>query len=430
MTRTAALAACLTTISLTACASGQGRQPLDAPLRPIGAAWGMYQFAPTHNAVFARPGFRVHWSFNTHAKINGGLALVGNTLILDTFGKEVLALDARSGKPLWRTGGLRNIVMSTPVVADGLVFVGTGGNESMNFGWNPLRHLEYLGKAVWGIPGGDEVVALDLKNGTPRWRFPTVGEDMPSPVYDRGRLIFAGGDWHAYALDANSGKELWRRDIGGVSTMASATMAQGRVLVAACAKGIVESNMIALDPDTGRVLWQTPYGHCDAAPAYADGKIFTADVEPGGLKYVGRTVVAAVDPKNGKALWTYRAPSVGVWTTVGSDEAAIAGTYDRGTYYQPAPLSNEIMAFDASSGKVRWAFHTSGPVKMSPLIKHNHLYVGDTAGVFYDIDRTSGRLLRATPFKKPFATSPPIIVGDTMFLVNDTTVYAIQMNPD
>jgi outer membrane protein assembly factor BamB len=390
----------------------------------------MYQYAPHHNAVFERPGFRRHWSFNAKAKINGGLAVVGNTVIVDTFAREVIALDAHTGKPIWRTGGLRNILMSTPVVADGLVFVGSGANDMLNMAWNPFLHVQYIGKAVWGVPGGDEVAALDLKDGSPRWRFRTVGEDMPSPVYDAGRLFFANGDWHAYALDASSGKQLWRRDIGGVSTMASAMVAEGRVIVAVCANGIRKSYTLALNPANGDILWQSPYGHCDAAPTYGEGKIFVPSVQAGKLKYVGRTVVAALHAKTGKALWTYKAPSDGVWTMLASDESAIAGTYDNGTYYQPAPLNDELIAFEASSGKVRWVFHTSGPVKMSPVIRHAHLYFGDTTGVFYDINATNGSLFRATPFKKPFSTSPPVIVGQTMFLANDESVYAVQMNPD
>ena len=414
---------------VAACASNTGNE---ASLPPAASTsdWTMYQYAPHHNAVFPRPGFRRHWSFDTKAKINSGFALVGNTLIVDTFGKEVIALDARTGKPIWRTK-LRNILMSTPVVANGLVYVGSGGNDMLTkLGWNPLLHLQYSGKEVWGVPGGDEVVALDLRNGTPRWRFATLGEDMPTPVYDRGRLFFANGDRHAYALRADNGKELWRRDIGGVSTMASAMVAQGRVLFAECTNGIRDSKLIALDPNTGAILWQSPYGHCDAAPAYAQGKIFTGDVDPGPLKYVGRTLVAALDPKSGKTIWTYRSPTYGVWTMLGSDESAIAGTYDSGTYFQPAPLNDELIAFNAATGNVRWIFHTSGPVKMSPVIKHGHLYVGDTSGVFYEIDSGSGRLLRATPFKKPFSTSPPVIVGETMFLANDQSVYAVEMNPD
>jgi outer membrane protein assembly factor BamB len=399
------------------------------PARASGGDWTMYQYAPHHNAVFGRAGFRRDWVFDAKAKINGGLAVVGDVVVLDTFGKEVIALDARTGKPIWRTQ-LHNIVMSTPVVVNGLVYVGSGGNDMLTHPANMMQRLQYHGKAVWGVPGGDEVVALNLNDGTPRWRFRTVGEDMPSPVYDRGRIVFANGDWHAYALRADNGEQLWQRDVGGVSTMASATLANGNVLVATCTDGIRNSSMLALKPETGDVVWQSPYGHCDAAPTVAGGKIFTADVEPGSMKYVGRTVVAAVDSKTGKPVWTYRAGAQGMWTTLGSDEAAIAGTFDKGTYYQAAPLDDQLIAFDAATGKVRWSLRTAGPVKMSPVIKNGRVYVGDTVGMFYVIDSSSGKLLKIQPFKKPFTTSPPVIVGDTLFVVNGEAVQAVPLPID
>jgi outer membrane protein assembly factor BamB len=320
--------------------------------------------------------------------------------------------------------------MSTPVVVNGLVYVGSGGNDMLTRTASLMERMQYHGKAVWGVPGGDEVVALSVKDGSQRWRFRTVGEDMPSPVYDRGRIVFANGDWHAYALRADNGAQLWQQDIGGVSTMASATLAGGNVLVAACTDGIRNSNMIALKPDSGQIAWQSPYGHCDASPTYADGKIFTADVEPGSLKYVGRTIVAALDPKTGKAIWTYRAPEMGMWTTLGSDEAAIAGTYDNGTYYQAAPLDDQLIAFNAANGKIRWSLRTAGPVKMSPVVKNGRVYVGDTVGLFYIIDSATGKLVKIEPFKKPFTTSPPVIVGDTLFVVNGESVRAVPLPAD
>jgi outer membrane protein assembly factor BamB len=417
-------------LALSGCRSGSPASDGQFAALPAVPRWPMYQHAPDHNAVFTRSNFRRRWSFDTKAKINGGLAVVDDTVYVDTFGKEVLALDIRTGKPLWRTGNLKNIVMSTPVVAEGLVFVGTGGNETLNFGWNPLTHLQYHNKEVWGVPGGDEVVALDAKSGRIRWRFPTLGEDMPSPAYGDGRLYFANGDRHVYALRAATGEQIWRQEIDGIATMASATLVDGRVYVSACANGIRNTSTIALNASNGSIVWQAPYGHCDASPTFAQGKLFVENVQGGAQKYVGRNIVAALDARTGKPAWRYDSTDTGVWTTLGSDESAIAGTYSAGTFYQPAPLSDQIIAFDATTGAVRWRFRTSGPVKMSPLVRRNHLYVGDTTGVFYEINTVNGRLIRATPFKKPFSTSPPVIVGETMLLANDTAVYAVEMNPE
>lgn len=391
------------------------------------AAWTTYQHSPDRNAVFVRPGFAPVWAYEVNAKVNSGLALAGDTLVFDTFAKDVIALDARTGKVRWRTR-MPNIVMSTPIVADGTVYVGTGKNGMLDRGSNLMLRLKYAGKDVWGVPHGDDVVAIDLKSGAKRWSYHTTGEDMPSPVYYRNKIIFANGDWHAYALQAGTGRAVWSTDVGGVSTMASAVMAGASVVVAACADGIKSSSAIALDPETGKIRWRSPYGHCDGSPAYGQGKVFVASVAPGEKKYVGSTVVAALDARSGKPVWVYRAPTPGVWSILASDESAIAGTYHDGIYYQPAPLSDELLAFDASSGKIRWRFHTTGPVKMSPVIKDGRLYAGDTVGVLYTLDSRTGALIEARPFKKPFTTSPPIIAGNSLFIINGTTLYAMPLS--
>lgn len=124
----------------------------------------MYQSFPDHNAVVtsAEPGYR--WRYDARARIKGGFAIVGGTLYAETFAPSVIALNRRSGKLLWRTA-MPNLVMTTPIVARGLVIVGTGRD--------------------------------------------------------------------AVALDLRTGRLLWSTPIQGVSTMASAAAAGGRVYVVA-----------------------------------------------------------------------------------------------------------------------------------------------------------------------------------------------------
>jgi len=143
---------------------------------------------------------------------------------------------------------------------------------------------------------------------------------------------------------------------------------------------------------------------------------------------MGKTVIAALDANTGKPVWVYRAPKFGLWSFVASDEATIAGTYASGMYYQPAPFTDEILAFDASSGNVRWSFHTSAPVKMSPVIKNGRLYVGDTVGLLYTLDARSGKLIELRAFRQPFTTSPPVIAGNKLIVVNGMSVNAIPLS--
>lgn len=407
---------------LSGCAASSAS---DAPLRAQNASWATYQYSPGRNAVFAGYSIARPWSYDAKAKINSGLALVGNTLLFTAFSNKLVALDANTGRQLW-TAAVSNVAMSTPIVAGNTVYVGTGKNGELNK--NLLQRLRFAGKDVWGVPQGDEVAAFDLHTGQRRWTYRTVGEDMPSAVYDRGRLIFANGDWHAYALRADTGKQLWSTDVGGVSTMSSAVMAGRNVVLGVCTDGINKSSAVALDPVTGKIVWRSPYGHCDSAPAYGDGKVFVSSVEPAKQKYVGRTVVAAIDANTGRTLWSYRSPTPGLWSIVASDESAIAGTYVNGTYYQAAPLNRKLFAFDGATGKIRWSFDTAGPVKMSPVIAGGRLYVGDTVGVLYTLDAKTGALLELRPFKKPFTTSPPILAGNSLFVVNGTSVYALPLS--
>jgi outer membrane protein assembly factor BamB len=399
-------------------ASSAAKQP---PLHPQQAFWPTYQHSGDRNAVFTAYSIPQDWSYEAKAEINSGLTLVGNTLLFTTFSHKVVALDVRDGRVLWQAP-VKNIAMSTPIVADNTVYVGTGKSGLLDRTF--VQRLQYYKKSVWGVPGGDEVAAFDLRTGAPRWKFDTVGEDMPSALYDGGRLIFANGDWHAYALRADTGKLLWTTDVGGISTMANAVKAGNAVVVAVCGS---DSVSVALDSTTGKILWKSPYGHCDATPAYADGKVFVSDVLSGDTSLQKTTVIAALDARTGKPLWTYRAKNEGLWSIVGSDEVAVAGTYANGTYYQAAPLQDEFIAFDANTGKIRWRFHTSGPAKMSPVVQNGRVYVGDTAGLFYTLDARDGRVLELRGFKKPFSVSPPIIAGNKILVVNGTSVNAIPV---
>ncbi len=396
-----------------------------APLHPQNAPWAMYQHSPDRNAVFGGPTIARDWSHNSSAKINSGLTLVRNTLLFTAFSHQLVALDVRDGREQWHAT-VPNIVMSTPIVAGNTVYVGTGKDAILDR--TLYVKLRFPWKGVWGIPGGDEIAAFDLRTGAPRWTYRTVGEDMPSPVYVGGRVIFANGDWHAYALHADTGQLLWSTDIGGISTMASAVIAGNAVVVGVCTRGMHETSAVALDASTGKILWRSPYGHCDAAPAYADGKVFVSSIAPGDTNLQGRPLVAALDAKTGEPVWVYRESAQGLWSIIGSWEAAVAGTYANGVYYQSTPFTDQILAFDARTGRVRWRFHTAGPAKMSPVVKTGRLYIGDVAGLLYTLDADDGSLLEIRAFKQPFSISPPIIAGNHMIVVNGTSVYAIPVS--
>lgn len=398
----------------------------DATALPAAPAqWPMYQYSSDRNAVFRNSDLNVQWAYDAKAKINGGLALANGMVLLETFNKDVVALDARTGAVRWRTGNFKNILMTTPIVANGLVYVGTGANPQLDTGHNIFRRMEYGNRMVLGVPQGDEIAALDLNSGKKRWSYETLGENMPSPAYYRGRLIFSNGDWHTYALRGDTGALLWKQKIDGYSAMSNAALSDSNVIMGICANGIWSSSTIAIDAVSGKVAWQAPYGHCDGSPTVGEQKVFVESVLPGKMKYIGRNRVAALDARTGKLLWKYDAPNDGVATSVGSSEGSIAGMYNNGVYYQALPLNNRFIAFKADTGRVLWSLTTSAPVKMSAVIDRGIVTFGDTAGVLYSVDAATGAIKNVHLYNGPFSTAPPVITGHTILFVNGTSVYAL-----
>jgi outer membrane protein assembly factor BamB len=418
--------------SLLGLAACSGPASSEKRVQPVIGMWPMYQLRSDHNAVVDRPGFSAAWRYDAHAKINGGLAIAGDTVILDDFHHDVTALDVRNGHVRWKTP-TDNIVMSTPVVVGSIVYIGTGHNGSANnmdrqnqgsFVYDvPASSTEL---AMWARPEGDHVIALDAATGEQRWTYRTAGEDMPSPALVNGVLVFANGDFHAYGLEPRTGAAIWQRDLDGIATMASAAISGTRAIVSVCSGTKLEGHTIALDARTGAILWNTRAGDCDSAPTIGGGRVFVSGVDGNTTRFGhgARGIVNALDSRTGRVLWTYRSPEAGPYTKISSNERAIAGTFAANLYFQPIPTNDEVVAFDPGSGAVRWRLKTSGPVKMSPVVKDGVLYVGDTSGLLYRVDAERGTVLHVQMFDDPFTTSPPVIVGKTIIVVNGNTVFA------
>ncbi len=389
------------------------------------ASWPMYQYSPNHNAVFASAGPPHRWVFHAGGKINGGLAVVGDALYCESFSRELVALDRRSGRVLWRAR-LPNVAMTTPIVADGLVIVGTGKDNVL---------VDNGRKLVWGVPGGDEIAAFDAGTGRLRWRFKTVGEDMPSPALVRtgGRdaIVFGNGDDRIRALELRTGRLLWSTPVDGVSTMSSAVASDGVVYVlAGVAAGMHRPDHVyAVRASDGHIVWSAPYGNADDSPVVGDGRVFVEDAQmvSGPARADAVNDVYALDATTGHLEWV-RNSGAGYFTHVGTDEEAIAAMVDRGILFQSLLAARRFAAYDTGQGRVLWAIATDGPVKMSAVAAGGRLYVGDTAGVLYTLDEGTGRVLSRRTFPKPFTCSSPVIVGSTLYISNSDTVNAIPIH--
>jgi outer membrane protein assembly factor BamB len=385
----------------------------------------MYQFRPNHNAVLPGSSHAYSWHRELGGKINGGLAVVDGTVYVESFDRRLYALDMQTGKVRFSTP-LENIAMTTPIVSHGLAVVGTGSNA-------PL--IETPTKTIWGRPQGDYVEAVSTRTGAVVWRLRTVGENMPSPVLVRrdvdDALVFANGDNHLRALRLRDGSPIWTLSTHGIATMSSATALGSIAYVDAGVPNpaTAHDELYAVNVSLGVYAWRVPVGNVDCSPTVDSGRVYVEGSGVDSKRPHGAETfndVVAVDAQTGAMRWSWRS-GFGHFTPVGSHEQAIAGLAVNGMLYQSIPATSEFAAFDPA-GHLRWKMHTDEPVKMSAILANGKLYFGDTGHTLYVLDAATGAIVGGREFPSYFTVSPPVIVGATLYIANDDTVYAIPVS--
>ncbi len=157
------------------------------------------------------------WHVDASVAVVGGKVLAASALLDDEkVGDRTLhCLDAKDGKPLWKTP-LRLNPWAGPTVAGKLVIVG-------------CSNIRFDPKA---IPGGKgEIVAVDLTNGNVKWRKDVPGGVVSPVAVKDGLAIFTATDGKVRAWDAATGQEKWSHD-AKAGFFAGPAIAGGTVYVA------------------------------------------------------------------------------------------------------------------------------------------------------------------------------------------------------
>ncbi len=117
-----------------------------------------------------------------------------------------------------------------------------------------------------------------------------------------------------------------------------------------------------------------------AAPVVGDGKLFVMDTD--GL-------VSAFDAASGARLWTHR------FGVSGDGESSVFGggaSYDGGRVYVTNGVG-EVAALDASNGSQLWKVKPGGPLRGSPTIAFNAIYVMTQDNQIHALNAADGSTL-------------------------------------
>jgi len=211
---------------------------------------------------------------------------------------------------LW-TSNLNDSVTTSPVVAEGKVFIGT---SSGNF------------------------YALDLATGQAIWTFDAGSPVSTSPAFQNG-LVFFGTEnpGKIYAVDSGTGLAKWLHQVPtGASVYSSPAVVNDKVIV-----GSSDGNLLCLDQWEGQVLWTTHVG---------SGNISSPAVENGTVFVTSSIGVEAVDLLTGTLIWQYDTSWPVVSCPAVADSIVFVGSEN----------NDRVFAFRDSTGQPLWIFPTGG----------------------------------------------------------------------
>jgi alcohol dehydrogenase (cytochrome c) len=404
---------------------------------------------------------------NCCGKLSRGVAISGNTIFLAAFDSRMIAIDARTGKELWKTEPADNpkdgyAFTVAPLVVKDKVIAGTAGGE-------------------FGVRGF--IAAWDINTGKEVWRFNTVpGPGEPGHESWSGDSWMHGGApiWVTGSYDPESNLTYW-----GTGNPGPDWDGAGRL-----GDNLYSCSVLALDPDTGQLKWHyqfSPHNEFDwdsvQIPVLADmdwqgkprkvmlwanrnGMAYVLDRTSGqflkGFPFVKVNWVDGFDEKGrpipvpgiaptkegtlvypgnqGGTNWyspSY-SPRTGLFYVPAWENTST--TYIKGdtppefkpgagfTGLFPRPglatddVHSSIQAIDPKTGTKRWTYRINAPSIEAGVLTtaSDMLFSGARDGSFFALDARTGRLLWQTNL------GPSVSAGPITYAVNGKQYVSIM----
>ncbi|PAY04627.1 alcohol dehydrogenase (cytochrome c) [Bradyrhizobium macuxiense] len=287
-----------------------------------------------------------------------------------------------------------------------------------------------------------------VKNLVPVWNY-SLNDDRSEesqPLVYQG-VLYVTTHNATIAIDAKTGKQIWKTKVEypaetprivccGIINRGAA-LYDGKLF-----RTTLDANVIALDAKTGKELWREKAADIKegysmtVAPLVADGVVITGI---SGAEFGTRGFIDGWDPATGKKLWrTYSIPTPdepggdtwkGDTWKLGGGSTWITGSYDAelNTVYwgigNPGPFNSavrpgdnlytcSVLALDPKTGKIKWhyQFSPNNPFDYDSVAEMvladmnvegkptKVLMDANRNGFFYVLDRTNGKLLAANPY--------------------------------
>jgi outer membrane protein assembly factor BamB len=318
---------------------------------------------------------------------------------------------------LWKYPVENGAFEATPVVVDGVVYVGdldgTFYAIDLHSGqprWKFIKPVEKAsfnsaaavrdGRVYVGDVDGN-FYCLDVKSGDKLWAAKAEGEINSAANFHKDNVLFGSQDATLYCLNAKTGERQWTHTIGD-QIRCSPTVIEDRCFLAGCDGKL---HIINLNDglEVGAVEIESPTGSTPAAG--------------GDFIYFGSegATFFCINWREAKEIWRWRDKSrnLSIRSSAAlTDEAVIFGGHDK-----------ILHALDLKTGQRRWDFPTKGRIEGSPVVVGNRVFVGSADGRIYGVNVHSGEKVWEYEAGGKFTSSPAVAEGRMLIASEDGVVY-------
>jgi outer membrane protein assembly factor BamB len=277
-------------------------------------------------------------------------------------------------------------VRSRPAVVGAHVYFATlAGTVSA------VRVADGMASVVWSVSAGRHPVYADI----------AVAE---------GSVVVNSSDLSTYCLEAANGAVRWQRHLlsgfacgqgrvhteqiaGGAYFQSKPTAVDGKVFF-----GTPSRFVYALDADTGAEIWRFELGAAvSGAPEYGGGCIFIG-------QQGGESDFYCLNAETGVPVWSQ---AVGwVWGSA---------CVDRGQVFVPE-IEGWANCLDAVTGAIRWRYRTEKSLCTEPFVEGETVYFGGWDHYLYAFDRRDGALQWKFQLSGGADSGVPVVADGRIYL--------------
>ncbi|HZU67801.1 MAG TPA: PQQ-binding-like beta-propeller repeat protein [Ktedonobacteraceae bacterium] len=242
------------------------------------------------------------------------------------------------------------------------------------------------------VSGYGNLQALDAQTGKFIWK---SNIRVLATAVANGVVYGTSDDGQLYALDAQTGTLIWSFSTG---------FTYDPTPVPVVANGIVyfgEDGMYALNAQTGALIWKYSAGEVLGAPAIANGVV-----------YFGDDGMYALDAQTGALIWEFTPGGL-----VQSTASVVNGVVYFGTRDQ------DVYALNAQTGTLIWKFSTGGIILSTPAVANGTVYIGSRDKHLYALDAQTGALIWAYKVIGDVVTGSPVVANGVVYVGSTRSEY-------